>query len=522
MKANFKKILAFFLLLAVIITSLSIGAAAAETPMLPINVQEQRFVDSEGRERIFHGINYVVDKYGGPENLDDAFFAEYAARGFNSMRLGLYWVMLEPEPDQFDWDYIAAIDPVFKAAEKHGVYLMLELHQDLYGRGAAGYGGKGAPDWACLIDGAKLQKRQYLVWAEGYFWGKGVHNAFDNFWNNTEAYGKGLQEHYAEIWAMLAERYGGSPALLGYNFFNEPHPGTDGGKVFRKLIWNLVKVMIRRPRDLGEIILSVIVRGERLQLLNFLDGDTMRQITSAGDELIRKFDVEKYTPFLEKMTNAVREKTDKGIIFMDNSYFSNLSIPYSVELPRVNGEIEPNVAFAPHGYDLVVDTDMYDKPGDDRVLAIFKEHRRSQERLNVPVLVGEWGGGWYGTPFVEHCRVLTEFFDENGWSFAYYGDWRLRGHVLDFLVRPYPMAVNGTDVNYRYDHGEGVFTLSYTQGGGDAPTIIYLPWDMDVDADGMDIKIVPAGGNSYPDARYVLLTGGAGTQIVTITLDKAP
>ena len=47
---------------------------------------------------------------------------------------------------------------------------------------------------------------------------------------------------------------------------------------------------------------------------------------------------------------------------MANSYYSNLGIPYCAGKPD-----DPNVAFAPHGYVLVVDTELYDS----RVLSIF-------------------------------------------------------------------------------------------------------------------------------------------------------
>ena len=97
------------------------------------------------------------------------------------------------------------------------------MHQDLYGQ-AAFYGGNGAPDWACVTDKIRISAKPPLVWAAGYFWGKGVHRAFDHFWNNDAVYGKGLQDHFAEMWAMLAERYGGKPAFLGMISSTSPTP----------------------------------------------------------------------------------------------------------------------------------------------------------------------------------------------------------------------------------------------------------------------------------------------------------
>jgi len=528
MKNRLKQLLAsslIFVLLAVSFTFIS--SAKAEKSMPDISVSGQQFVDEHGRVRVFHGLNYTIGKHGRTADiLDDEFFAICAAKGFNVLRLGVTWLELEPEPDVYNEDLLTALDAVFDAAENHGVYLFLEIHQDLYGRAAAGYGGVGAPDWACLTDGVKVPQKMRFVWAEGYFWGKSVHRAFDNFWNNAPAHGKGLQDHFAELWAMLSARYAGKPAFLGYDFLNEPYPGKEGGKVFRSLIVRVIPVMLTHPIKLGKLVFSAI-RGESLHLLDFLDGKVMRQVTKAGDKRIKRFDEEKYAPFFEKMTNAVRsaeeaESAPERIAFMANSYYSNLGIPYSASRPSVNGRPDKNTAFAPHGYDLVVDTDMYDNPGDNRVIAIFEEHRRSQQRLDMPVLVGEWGGEWGGKRWIKHCETLLDLFDSYGWSNAFHAWIRWESFEFrdyDFLTRPYPMAINGADASYAFDKEAGTFTLTYTQPAGadpSMPTIIYLPAEATVTADGLTAEFVPLDSEHRPGAGYLYLTGKTGKHSVTV------
>jgi len=516
---HIKRMAIFAFIFALIFTGLALSPhAKAEEKMPKFAVNGRHFVDEYERVRVFHGINYVVNKQGKAEYLDDDFFAGCAARGFNVLRLGLYWCDIQPTPVGYDEEFLASIDPIFDLAEQHGVAVMLEIHQDLYGRGAAGYGGKGAPDWACLTNDVKLPTRSRFTWADGYFWGKGVHNSFDNFWNNAKAEGKGLQDHYAGIWAMMARRWGGKPAFLGYDFMNEPYPGKEGGRVFRSLITRIPLVVLRHPAKLGKMGLSAL-RGERLQLLNELDGKTMRKVTKAGDKRIQRFDEEKYTPFLQKMTDSVREELPGGIIFMEHSYYSNLGIPFTAARPKN----EPNVVYSPHGYDLVVDTDFYDNPGDDRVLSIFKEHRRAQLRLEVPVLVGEWGGEWGGDRWISHCEALMDLFDSYGWSNTYYafgGNWKwFDFNGRNFLARPYPMAVSGTDVAYKYDKAAGTFMLEYIQSADiEQPTIVYLPREGVIEAADLTVEIVPVESESIPGARYVYLTGKAGKHRVTVTL----
>ena len=49
----------------------------------------------------------------------------------------------------------------------------------------------------------------------------------------------------------------------------------------------------------------------------------------------------------------------------------------------------PNRPF-PHGYDLVVDTEGVQWASNNRIDVIFDAHRRTQQRMGVPVMVGEW------------------------------------------------------------------------------------------------------------------------------------
>ncbi|MCL2106841.1 MAG: cellulase family glycosylhydrolase [Oscillospiraceae bacterium] len=512
-----KRAVAYIFVFAILCTCLAITSQAkAEEVMPKIATEGQHFVDEHGRLRIFNGLNYVIDKQGPADQLDDKWFEHYAAKGFNVLRLGLYWVEIEPEPDAWNEAYLASIDPIFDAAANNGVYIMLELHQDLYGKAAGGFG-KGAPDWACLNDGAKQREQAKFVWAEGYFWGKGVHKSFDNFWTNAKVDNKGLQDHYAELWAMMAARWGDSPAMLGYDFMNEPLAGSEFGKVFRSMAARIPVVGLRHPIKMIKMGLRAI-RGETLHILDDLDGDIMRKITRAGDKRMRKFDEEKYTPFLAKMSNTLRETTFDGIVFMEHGY-PNLGHPFHASVPKN----ETNMAYSPHGYDFVVDTPPYANPSDGRVLSIFEEARRAQQRLNVPVLVGEWGGAWGDKRLMKHLETLLERFDSYGWSHTFYpfpqGGWGwFEVEGLDFLARPYPMAINGRDASYQYDKAAGVFTLEFTQTENNGqPTIIYLPREGKMEAGDLTVEVIENGHErSMPGARYVYLTGEAGMHRVTV------
>ena len=140
----------------------------------------------------------------------------------------------------------------------------------------------------------------------------------------------------------------------------------------------------------------------------------------AADVTVENFDKNRYSPFLCKMSTAVREVTDRGIMFMANNYYSNMGIPCCNTHIKTNGEIESQQVFAPHAYDLMVDTPAYKYANNSRVGMIFDEHRKTQERLQIPCLVGEWGSCAEGDGWYPHIRFLQDKFDSYKWSNTYW------------------------------------------------------------------------------------------------------
>jgi endoglycosylceramidase len=60
-----------------------------------------------------------------------------------------------------------------------------------------------------------------------YFTMPALQHAFDHFWANSPGPGGvGLQDRFAAAWRHLAQRFAGNRAVLGYDIFNEPFPGT--------------------------------------------------------------------------------------------------------------------------------------------------------------------------------------------------------------------------------------------------------------------------------------------------------
>src|SRR6185312_7249699 len=122
--------------------------------LLPVATSGQWLVNSDGQVVILHGLNEVYKIAPGEPSAsgfsdDDAAFL--AQNGFNAVRVGVIWSYLEPEPGIFDTAYLNSIENTVQTLGNHGIYSIIDFHQDAY---STAFGGEGAPDWAVQTDGA--------------------------------------------------------------------------------------------------------------------------------------------------------------------------------------------------------------------------------------------------------------------------------------------------------------------------------------------------------------------------------
>ena len=476
-----------------------------------------QFVDERGRVRFFNGMN-IDDKLLGCERfrspLDEAFFQKYTARGFNFIRLAVTWANLEPHLEEYNESYLQSIDGIFTLAEKYGVYILLDMHQDLYsGYGGVG-GGDGAPSWATLTDGHVPQPAKF-VWGEAYVFGKWVHSAYDHFWHNDPVWGRGLQDRFADLWKMMAARYGDRPALFGFDLLNEPFPGSFGTKLVAALVRSAAGQIFTSPKIDRKAIAAALLKRDVPALLGAVKGNAIRDIMQGVDGLSAEFDRVYYWPFLNKMAAAIREVTPNGILMMEQTTLCNGGARQSVPPIIVNGEREPLQCYGPHAYDMTVDTPLYRYANADRVKAFFTEQGHAQERLDVPMIVAEWGGCSDNTDvsWFPHAYELLDFFDENQWGqvyWDYHGD-DLDAPLMEMLSRTVPVAVAGTVKHFGLDRRNGVFTLAYT-AADEGETLVYIHKPAAVLCDGVCETVTEYDGG----AKLVKITAPAGEHRVEI------
>lgn len=424
-----------------------------------IDVKDHKFITKDGSQIILHGINYVnksakIDstRFSNPEN-----FKLMSKWGFNCIRLGVIWQGVEPEPGVYDEAYLKDLDYQIQLAKEQGIYVFLDMHQDLYSQLFS----DGAPEWATLTDGA-VHVSDNPVWSDAYFTSPAVKTAITNFWNNKPAKdGIGIQDHYITMWKMLAKRYKDHTSVIGFDLMNEPNIGWGNIKGQELMVEAFIKAY---AQETGEVLSGEDVIGKwltqngRKEILEFIsDPDLYAYIVDAMHPIYYTFEKEKLMPFFTKTTRAIREVNTNHLIFLETSMSSNMGVYTGIG--RISNE--DKLVYAPHGYDLVVDTPDAATTNNSRVNLIFNRHLESSKRLKMPLMIGEWGAFGANEKALQSAFQVVRFFEKSLSSDTY---WTFTTHLddselLKAISRAYPKTIAGDLTNYstNIEKGEASF-----------------------------------------------------------------
>ena len=130
---------------AVVLAVPSLAAAAAPELLHAVRGDAPRIADAGGRQVLLRGVNVnqLGDYYRANPALDpvvplrQADFAQIAAVGFNTVRLIVHWSALEPARGAFDRTYVARIREAVAWARAQRLYVVLDMHQDAWGKSVA-------------------------------------------------------------------------------------------------------------------------------------------------------------------------------------------------------------------------------------------------------------------------------------------------------------------------------------------------------------------------------------------------
>lgn len=205
-----------------------------------LRVADGRIVDVQDRTVLLRGVAVIgLGDYfqGNPEVPSSAGVTErdldqIAALGMNVIRLLVHWSALEPARGVFDDAYLARARQVVDWARARGLYVILDMHQEAWGKYVAtapdqdcpapfstNPGWDGAPEWATITDGkwrCRFMARELSP---------AVMTAWESFWDDRE----GIQTELIGVWAWLARTFRDDPTVAGYDLLNEPNWGLDYG-----------------------------------------------------------------------------------------------------------------------------------------------------------------------------------------------------------------------------------------------------------------------------------------------------
>jgi endoglycosylceramidase len=223
--------------------------------LLPLQTSpDRRIVDSAGRDVLLRGanVNSLGEYWQGVPALaptlpvTDADWASMAAHGFSVVRLLVSWSRIEPERGVIDHRYLDRVDEHVRAADEHGIYTVIDMHQDAYsafisttdpaacpaGTGPA-KGWDGAPAWAVITDGLSTCTPGERNASPA------VNRAWNHFYDDTH----GIRTRFVASWRAVAERFAGRPEVAGYDLLNEPEasrPAPELTPIYEDLMAELI------------------------------------------------------------------------------------------------------------------------------------------------------------------------------------------------------------------------------------------------------------------------------------------
>jgi len=114
-----------------------------------VNQDTHQIIDEFGRTRFFHGTNVVMKQppwyrplewVPGVSSFGQQDVKVLQDLGLNVVRLGHSWAGAEPERGQYNQTFLDIMKQQTKLAEDHGLYVLVDVHQDCLSRQFCGHG----------------------------------------------------------------------------------------------------------------------------------------------------------------------------------------------------------------------------------------------------------------------------------------------------------------------------------------------------------------------------------------------
>lgn len=441
-----------------------------------LRVAGQRLVDPLGREVLLRGVNVGLKQAPFLAPHGPAEIARLVAKTrLDFVRLYFSWGAIEPRPLEYDQAYLDAAAAQVRAWSDAGVYVLVDLHQDLWGPPLAAHG---APEWASFGKDEKKPKLlpESVPWQLRYVdprcW-----RSFEAFWSDRAVphSGLGLQEHYARAWKQLAGRLRGIDRVVGYDPMNEPFMGAEIQDGLRKVAlggsWTLLTTGIGSgftalftKKTFQEAFTESLVK-------KLSRPDSFEKTIGRLEDANRKFEL-RLSAFHARMGRAIREVDPGRPIFIEPMPLAGVGVPSEMPHPGID-----QIVYAPHLYDAFMDSGLPFDGDLRRVERALERHVANARRLGAPLVVGEWGnlpqqdGERFG-------REVGRMLEKTLGGDAYWDHVPGREDEPLFLstVRPYPARVAGRLTEVTFTPADRRLVVRFAADAKiDAPTVIALP-----------------------------------------------
>ncbi len=384
-------------------------------PVMPIGHVGRWLTDAKGRVLLVHGVNMVAKHapyYPAAFGFSSADASWLAANGFKIVRLGVLATGIMPTRGTINQSYINHIASTVNMLGAHGVFTLLDFHQDGWGPAV---GSDGFPAWMTLTGSAVNNHVGFPLY---YVQDPAVQQAFQSFWNNAKVPGGlGLQVYYAQMLSALAKTFAHSPYVVGYDLFNEPWPGTT---------WQPC-------------------------------------ITSSG---CPQLDAKELAPLYARAVKAIRSQGDHHLIFEEPFVLFNFGISGAgISLPGN----DPNSALSFHMY-----TSTPAREPDVLANAEAWAHRTGGALLNTEWgATSDPAAILRQTNELDSALLPWIFWSFNSWmvhslALPPSGS-NLINSTVSALVQPYPLLVTGTPKSFSYNSSTRIMSATWSTqrpGGG--------------------------------------------------------
>ncbi len=446
--------------------------AAATVPSGLVAHEGRWLTDAAGRVLLLHGVNMVAKEppyEPGAAGFSDDDAAWLADNGLRVVRLGVLATGLMPAPGKVDEAYIAHIAETVDVLSRHGVYVLLDFHQDGWG---PSIGSDGFPAWMTVTNGAEDTHASFPLY---YIQNPAIQAAFQSFWDNAAAVdGTPLQTYYAQMFAAVASRFAGVSNVLGYDLFNEPWSGTT---------W--------------------------LPCVSSEDGCANLDSGELG-------------PAYARAVAVMRAAGDHHLIFGEPFVLFNFGLS-TTHVPLPGEDAATGLSF--HVYTL-------DKANEPKVLAnaigwsgttggaLFNtEWGATTDADTITRLAREMDDALMPWIFWSYCCEVVHSLD------APPADANLVEAAVAALVRPYPLAVAGTPTRLAYDPATRTLRFSWSTsraGGGRFPrgAVTGLAVPASVYPSGYGVTVT--GGSVVSGCRGSEVAIAAAPDATTVTVTIAP